>query len=174
MIHNFIKYHVQIQLFRWFQHPVKAGSLPLFMSSQGRLRLVRRSGPWVPTIWTRPSLTRRRICMLSVQRTVIWMGKKQESVGDVPCGNTSLPGWLWSRSVHHEEYYIQSWGGGWCMPNQNKEALCLPCCACWCSVQGCGGGIEPSLDFFRAFFEINIFVFIIVYRVVWYATSNRA
>ena len=31
--------------------------------------------------------------------------------------------WLWSRSVHHEEYYIQSWGGGWCMPNQSKEAL---------------------------------------------------
>ena len=28
------------------------------------------------------------------------------------------------------------------------------------------GGIEPSLDFFRAFFEINIFVFIIVSRVV--------
>lgn len=24
----------------------------------------------------------------SVQRTVIWMGKKQESVEDVPCGNT--------------------------------------------------------------------------------------
>ena len=31
--------------------------------------------------------------------------------------------WLWSRSVHHEEYYIQSWGGGWCMPNQSKEAV---------------------------------------------------
>ena len=30
----------------------------------------------------------------------------------------------------------------------------------------CRGGIEPSLDFFRAFFEINIFVFIIVSRVV--------
>ena len=28
------------------------------------------------------------------------------------------------------------------------------------------GGIEPSLDFFRVFFEINIFVFIIVSRVV--------
>ena len=28
------------------------------------------------------------------------------------------------------------------------------------------GGIEPSLDFFQAFFEINIFVFIIVSRVV--------
>ncbi|XP_037459742.1 elongation factor 2-like [Triticum dicoccoides] len=26
--------------------------------------------------------------MKSVQRTVIWMGKKQESVEDVPCGNT--------------------------------------------------------------------------------------
>jgi hypothetical protein len=31
---------------------------------------------------------------------------------------------------------------------------------------GARGGIEPSLDFFRAFFEINIFVFIIVSRVV--------
>ena len=29
-------------------------------------------------------------------------------------------------------------------------------------------------DFFRAFFENNIFIFIIVSRVVWYATSNRA
>jgi len=28
------------------------------------------------------------------------------------------------------------------------------------------GGIEPSLDFFRVFFEINIFIFIIVSRVV--------
>jgi elongation factor 2 len=24
----------------------------------------------------------------SVQRTVIWMGKRQETVKDVPCGNT--------------------------------------------------------------------------------------
>jgi len=43
-----------------------------------------------------------------------------------------------------EEYYTHSWGGGWCMPNQNKEALCLPCCACWCSVQGCLWPTQPS------------------------------
>ena len=33
-------------------------------------------------------------------------------------------------------------------------------------VHGARGGIEPSLDFFRAFFEINIFVFIIVSHIV--------
>ena len=83
-------FHLFCSMFqRWFQHPMKTGSLPLFMSSQGRLLLVWRSGPWVPTTWTRPSLVRRRICMLSVQRTVIWLGKKQESVGDVPCGNSN-------------------------------------------------------------------------------------
>ena len=34
-----------------------------------------------PNYLTRPSLARRRICMLSVQRTVIWMGKKLVSWG---------------------------------------------------------------------------------------------
>ena len=44
--------------------------------------------------------------------------------------------WLWSRSVHHEEYYIQSWGGGFDACPIRARKLCLPCCACWCSVQG--------------------------------------
>jgi len=38
--------------------------------------------------------------------------------------------------------------------------------SCGAVVLDARGGIEPSLDFFRAFFEINIFVFIIVSRVV--------
>ncbi|KAG2679716.1 hypothetical protein I3760_11G064300 [Carya illinoinensis] len=38
---------------------------------------------WVPTM----CLGKRRTCMLRLQRTVIWMGKKQEIVEDVPCGN---------------------------------------------------------------------------------------
>ncbi|KAG6635782.1 hypothetical protein CIPAW_11G066000 [Carya illinoinensis] len=38
---------------------------------------------WVPTM----CLGKRRTCMLRLQRTVIWMGKKQEMVEDVPCGN---------------------------------------------------------------------------------------
>jgi elongation factor 2 len=45
----------------------------------------------------------------NVQRSVIWMGKKQETVEDVPCGNTYvlLVCCLgWSGSVHHQECYL--------------------------------------------------------------------
>ena len=47
---------------------------------------------------------------------------------------------------------------GWCVVGQGQSVRD--------ERAGTRGGMEPSLDFFRAFFEINIFVFIIVSRVV--------
>uniref|UniRef100_A0A0A0KH05 Tr-type G domain-containing protein n=1 Tax=Cucumis sativus TaxID=3659 RepID=A0A0A0KH05_CUCSA len=35
----------------------------------------------------------------SVQRTVIWMGKKQETVEDVPCGNTVAMEFAWDKDL---------------------------------------------------------------------------
>jgi elongation factor 2 len=70
----------------------------------------------------------------NVQRTVIWMGKKQESVEDVPCGNTvamvGLDQFITKNATLANEKEADA------CPVKAMN-LCISCCSCCCSVQGC-------------------------------------
>jgi len=95
--------------------------------------------------------------------------RREEEEGEVPGGGSPVGGGCGIERAGRMSAASRA-AGGWCgaVIRQGEGAAT----AGWCGrgrfwgAKPVRGGIEPSLDFFRAFFEINIFVFIIVSHVV--------